>query len=238
MRFVLVFLAIVLTLSCNEPAIQPHDRIEPAVATISRYLRSAAGASAIDCGIAIDEQKRRAVYACAERSFRADRAFLAVFPRQAEIQIAPLLDRSTLGWASPATGLFSIGDGVLHSADIDQAERIRSGIMFNKHRDDRVLRVGGIVKPPELIGSSPTVAGATPKIHGLVIVECHISSTGIVTESTVMKRLPGNSTELAVGLLRNVRFLPGTVFGYPTAVIYNISLQVRDGHVRIVRPGG
>jgi len=109
--------------------------------------------------------------------------------------------------------------------------------MFDKHRDVGALRVGGTVRPPELIAASPNVAGATSNIHGLVILESRISSKGIVQETKVMKRLPGNSTELALRLVKSVRFRPGTVFGYPATVIYNISLQVRDGHVRIVRPG-
>jgi hypothetical protein len=207
-------------------------------AAISRYAKSAAGSKAVDCGVAVDERTLQTIYDCAEKSFRADQAFVAMLarPRQPEIAFG---DRPGLpGWASPWTAVFSTGDGVLHQVQMDPAGTVRSAILFFKHGDTHVFHAGGLVTRPLLIGSSPVVTGSSPEIDGLIILECRISATGIVDQASVLKPLAGDVNDLALQLVKRVRFHPGTVLGYPATVVYNLTIEVRDGQLRITPPAG
>lgn len=99
----------------------------------------------------------------------------------------------------------------------------------------RRLGIGMIVPAPIDPATAPLPRGAA-EVHGLVIVEAIIDAGGSVTQTRVVKPLPEHAGDIAEALVRRTKFRPSRFFGVAVPVIYNVSVEIREGKAAIVRP--
>lgn len=95
------------------------------------------------------------------------------------------------------------------------------------------LRVGGDVKPPEVISQVDplyTPEAKAQRITGVVIVEALIGPNGSVKEAKVLKGLPGGLEEAAVTAVKQWKFKPAMLGRTPVSVLYNliVNFQLKD----------
>jgi hypothetical protein len=233
MLHALLLLSIFSIVSSDDPQVQlpvrPPQPYAREIQNLSAFVRAASGNRAIDCGIVNEDESPRAVDECMEKSFQSDTAFYSIFvPGKAGANTRIL-------WSAVPMASFSKGDGVLRSAAADERGTVRDGVLFDKRKDIHPFRAGGLVRPPAPIENSAELAGGDRAISGLVIIECEISRTGRVESQRVLKPLAGNVTALAQQLVQTLQFRPATILGYPTSVLFNVTVAVENGVVRLAR---
>ena len=92
------------------------------------------------------------------------------------------------------------------------------------------LRVGGDVKPPEVIqriDPNYTEEARRARVQGVVILEAIIDAQGNVTDVRVIKPLPEGLGEEAAKAVRQWKFRPGTQHGRPVPVIFSLTVNFR-----------
>jgi len=97
---------------------------------------------------------------------------------------------------------------------------------------DAPFRVGGDVKAPVVeyrVEPVSTPEAKAARISGIVILEIIVDAAGNVTDARVLKPLPFGLDQAALDAVRQWRFRPGTLNGVPVAVIYNITMNFKNG---------
>ncbi|MGH9458908.1 MAG: TonB family protein [Thermoanaerobaculia bacterium] len=97
---------------------------------------------------------------------------------------------------------------------------------------DGVYRVGGDVKPPQILSRVNPIYPAearAARISGIVIIETVISASGIVEDVKVLKGLPFGLDEAAAHAVRQWTFTPATLDGKAVPVIFNLTVNFRLG---------
>jgi hypothetical protein len=208
-----------------------------ATAKLLAFMQNAAGSGGVDCGFAIGSLKKSRAYVCAERLFHLDRRFY--FASRIE-EVADLrsasISTTSFGHRILAEGWFSKGDGLVSSATLDSSGNLHSDLLFAKAIRHPPMRVGGIVFPPELL--TRLTAHTAPGLDGILIFECLISETGGVEDATILKSLPGEAPRISQHLVRESRFQPATVLGYPVPVRFNVTVRSEGGTLYLVNYAG
>jgi protein TonB len=92
------------------------------------------------------------------------------------------------------------------------------------------LRVGGDVKPPQVIFRVEppyTEPARRSRVQGVVILEAIIDREGNVTDVRVLKPLPDGLDEAARQAVLQWKFKPGTKNGEPVPVIFSLTVNFR-----------
>ncbi|MGK2858383.1 MAG: energy transducer TonB, partial [Thermoanaerobaculia bacterium] len=95
---------------------------------------------------------------------------------------------------------------------------------------DQPLRVGGNVKPPEVVfrvEPNYTEGARRARVQGVVILEAIIDANGNVSEVRVLKPLAEGLGDEAVKAVRQWKFRPGTQNGRPVPVIFSLTVNFR-----------
>lgn len=103
---------------------------------------------------------------------------------------------------------------------------------------DQALRVGGGVRPPEVIGKVEpryTEMAERAKIAGTLILEVIVDQEGCVRRPRVLKGLPMGLDKAAMDAVRHWTFKPAILEGEPVAVYYTltVSFHPRDGEAGV-----
>lgn len=95
---------------------------------------------------------------------------------------------------------------------------------------DQPLRVGGNVKPPEIVHRvepNYTEDARRSRVQGVVILEAIIDAQGNVTDVRIIKTLADGLGEEAAKAVRQWKFRPGTQNGKPVPVIFSLTVNFR-----------
>lgn len=94
----------------------------------------------------------------------------------------------------------------------------------------RAYRVGGVVKAPRVVKRVKPVYTETARkarVSGIVILEIIVDKKGFVRQERVLKPLPFGLDQAAVEAVRQWRFRPGTRYGRPVDVIFDVTVPFR-----------
>jgi hypothetical protein len=89
---------------------------------------------------------------------------------------------------------------------------------------DALLRVGGDVKPAQILHRVDPVYPKGPPERGFFIVEAVITKDGKVREVRSLKGADGPYARAIMNALKASTFRPGTLNGKPVDVIYDVSV--------------
>jgi TonB family protein len=95
---------------------------------------------------------------------------------------------------------------------------------------DDYLRVGGDVRPPEVLTRVEPIAteeARKARMSGVVILQVLIDQEGRVDGAKVLKGLPKGLNEAALAAVRQWTFSPGTLHGKPVKVVYMVTVDFK-----------
>lgn len=95
--------------------------------------------------------------------------------------------------------------------------------------DEKVLKVGGAVKPPtKIVDVRPLYPpdALAAGIEGVVILETKVAVDGTVEEARVIKSIPALD-QAAIDAVKQWRFVPTLINGAPTAVMMTTTIEFR-----------
>lgn len=145
------------------------------------------------------------------------------------------LERTASGWSVARLHYFRDFPHVSEALDAPApppAPAVRPAPSVPLNAADAPLRVGGDVKAPVVeyrVNPIATPEAKAAHVSGIVILEIIVDTTGKVTDAKILKPLPFGLDQAALDAVRQWRFRPGTLNGMPVAVIYNITMNFKDG---------
>lgn len=225
--------ALLLLVACDrEPIAFPARPPKPGAAHVAAFRRDVAaraGAGAFDC---------RSNEACAEKHLRRNEPFYCVFlPQRLHLKRVPGVPQPEPNhpypFPPPVTGWYSIGDGRIFGV-MSTTQGNGVVVIFDRNAPRPPSHVGGSVKTPRYrCGRTTACSNELKGFSGIVIVEAIISERGTVDDVRILKPIADEKANaLAMKLVRGTQFAPGTIFGYPTPVIYNLTVTAERDCVR------
>ena len=243
MRYAPLQIVIILLFACGpEPTFPTRPPVIGAFRMPTRQQFSEmAGRGAIDCGQAADRESAARVYQCASYALEHRRPFYCLYPSprrtMADRGLPESLATAGMLWTLPS-GFVGRSDGVVRPLIEMSRGTFTLGMPLlipGAVPPPRPLAAGMV--PPVLIAASSTdLPAEAAGVSGIVIVETVIDAGGSVTQTSVLKTLPGRAAGDAERLVRTLKFQPARFFGVPVPIIYNVTVQVSDGRATIRTP--
>ena len=193
-------------------------------------LPALAEAGATNCGVAMTAAAANRVYECASRALAEHHPFYCRYPEPRSYGFRG-------AWLWPI-GYVGMSDGRVYAVVRRDQKLSLGALVLDRTTPPALRRVHHGMRPPELLSSGGTVANdaALAQISGIVILETTIRADGSVAETRVLKALPHGADRLAESLVRRATFRPAHFFGVPVPVLFNVTVQLEGGTLRVTNP--
>ncbi|HXH95143.1 MAG TPA: energy transducer TonB [Thermoanaerobaculia bacterium] len=126
------------------------------------------------------------------------------------------------------TILFRAPEPSTSAVDSTQSSGATQPVLSSNAAGGPPFHVGGDVTPPIVLDHVEPVypvEARRARISGIVIVEAVIDRAGVVKDVRVIKPLPFGLSEAAIKAVKQWKFRPGTLYGKPVDVLFNLTVN-------------